>query len=103
MPLECLLAVEELEQSAEGQQTVFELHQIMVDAKTIFSGQNICRNVIDVMETELTRVGLYAVHQFECVRTIAYRVYSAKTRIRFPHSRITYSLDQLSQSSFGRS
>ena len=56
MPLECLLALEEVEQTAEGQQTVFELQQLMADAKELFAEQNICRNIVEVMEKELGKI-----------------------------------------------
>ncbi len=55
-PLECLLSPEEVSQTEEGQQTLFELQQHMSDAKGVFLDQRVARNILERMDETLGKV-----------------------------------------------
>jgi hypothetical protein len=55
-PLECLFSTEELSQTEEGQQTLFELEQHLSEAKNLFLDQRVASNVLEVMDRTLADI-----------------------------------------------
>ncbi|TRY67893.1 hypothetical protein TCAL_12088 [Tigriopus californicus] len=55
-PVECLLSLDDLSKTEEGQQTVFELNQHLSEAKNVFLDHQITKNVLDFMTKELQKI-----------------------------------------------
>ncbi len=53
------MATEELAQTAEGQQTLYELQQHMSEAKNIFLEVKVAKNIMQVMDDMLEKVGSF--------------------------------------------
>jgi len=58
-PAECLFSVEELCQTEEGQQTVFELQQHMSSAKEMFTDQRLARAVVEAIDEAVSKVSKF--------------------------------------------